>query len=875
MSRLWIVILTTASLAAPLLASAEVAVPFRFDPPDSSPGQVSVAGEWNQWNAGVDLLSDEDGDGLFEGTILIEPGRYEYKFVVDGNWYEDPEAAESVPNPYGSSNSVVYVSVEEGAAKEYRIGPQATEPASSIREVTFSFHPEQTPAQVFLAGTFNEWNPTADRMGGPDDDGVFTLSMPLPPGEHQYKFVADGVWHHDPNGENQTADGFGGFNSIIRVDDRFPPVSLAEGDGRIYGADLDLSPGNVSVVRVDPERIIVTARAYQGDVEGASILFLQRGEERSEPMVPIGGDGRHVYFRGEMEAGIGTEGRLGVRLYDGDSIRVMTRRGLMTEAESAVLLEISAVTTPLFSMPDWVVDGVFYQIFPERFRNGNRQNDPDFSESYYRGKTSLPEGGKTNGEYYHLVRDWSDAEGLTRSPYRTDGRPDYFSFYGGDLEGVTEKLSYLKDLGVTIIYFNPVHRAKSSHKYDACHYREVDPHFGGNAAFRRLTEKAHEAGIRVIVDGVFNHTGDCHYAFRDCLEKGQDSPYWKWYEWRKWPLPDPLPEGAKATDYYDCWWGHGTLPNLNFDLSRPGPREEEANRISEAEPNWPVIEEVMETVRFWLVEMDADGFRLDVAGEVPDWFWRLFREEVRNTKPDAYVIAELWGNAAADLSPLRFDATMNYKYFREPALAFFGRGQIDAPTFDMQLVGGRYGYPVPSVLGAMNLLGSHDTERFLTLAGGDERRLLLAMLFGATYVGVPHIYYGDEIGMQGGPDPDCRRPFPWGTLDEPAKSALRSQVREYLAARRAHPALRRGEFHTLLAEEQIFAFARWTEEDRLVVLLNAGYLPAEITLERGALPFEAGEAEDVLGGRALPFQGEELRIHLEPFAGSVLAFPAP
>jgi glycosidase len=195
--------------------------------------------------------------------------------------------------------------------------------------------------------------------------------------------------------------------------------------------------------------------------------------------------------------------------------------------------------------------------------------------------------------------------------------------------------------------------------------------------------------------------------------------------------------------------------------------------------------------------------------------------------------------------------------------------------FDLQLAGGRYAYPLPSVLGAMNLLGSHDTERFLTLAGGDRRKLLLATLFGATYVGVPHIYYGDEIGMEGGKDPDCRRPFHWDLIEEPSRKALREEMSRFLAIRRDHPALRTGEFRTLFAEERLFAYARWTEEDRLVVLLNAGHAAADVTLERAALPFPADGARDLLAGHDLPLEEGRMAIRLEPFAGAVLAFPLP
>lgn len=859
-------------LTGALEARAETAVLFRCDA-GGPERRVFVAGEWNRWDPSADPMLDPDGDGIYEKTIALPPGRYEYKFIVDGVWIEDPNASESVPNPYGSSNSVVYA----GAAPEpgvVRIAARGAEtPAAKIRDVLFSFRLDRTPRAVFLAGTFNDWKPDAQVMDGPDAEGRFRVRLALPPGEYQYKFVADGSWYHDPANEKTTDDGFGGFNSILVVDDRFPAIPLRAGDGSIWEGTLSLAPEHVSAVRTEAERVVVTARAHQGDVTGAEILFRRGGSESRIPMRTLGGDGRYVYFRGELDAGPGIEGRLGIVLADGDSSRVVTRSGLAREASDAQLLEINAIGTPLFSVPDWVVDGVFYQIFPERFHNGNKKNDPDFREPYYAGKTSLPEGGKTNGEHYHLVKDWYDISGLSKSPYRTDGRPDYFSFYGGDLEGVLDKLPYLKDLGVTILYFNPLHTGKSNHKYDACHYREVDPRFGGNKAFRKLADAAHEAGMRIVVDGVFNHTGNCHYAFVDCVEKGKDSPYWFWYEWRKWPLPETFAEGEKASDYYDCWWGHGDLPNLNLDLSRPNATEQAATRISEAMPNEPVLEEIRAAVRFWLEEMNADGFRLDVANEVPAWVWRIFREEVRRVKPDGYVIAELWGNAAADLSPLRFDATMNYRYFREPCLAFFARGTLDASVFDRQLAGGRFGYPLPSVLGAMNLLGSHDTERFLTLAGGDTRRLLLASLFAATYVGVPHVYYGDEIGMEGGHDPDCRRPFEWKTLETPRGAAIRERMRDYLAIRRDHPALRRGEFRTLLAEGKVYAYARWTDEERLAVFLNAGGAPVTVIVEPDALPFEAGAAFDLFAGREAAFEEGVLRLPLEPFSGTILRFP--
>ena len=488
---------------------------------------------------------------------------------------------------------------------------------------------------------------------------------------------------------------------------------------------------------------------------------------------------------------------------------------------------MNAVSTPLFHMPDWVVDGVFYQIFPDRFRNGNEANDPDFSEPYYEGKTELGPDGKTNREYYHLVEDWNDTAGLRRSPYRTDGKPDYFSFYGGDLEGVTEKLGYLKDLGITILYFNPLHKAKSNHKYDACDFRAVDPHFGGENAFRALAEKAHEIGMRVVVDGVFNHTGNCHYAFVDCALKGKDSPYWNWYEWKKWPLPKQ--GGYKAIDYYDCWWGFGLHPNLNFDRSRPNAEENGIRFIANADPVMPVANHLLEATEFWLREMEVDGFRMDVPNEVPFWFWKMFRERVRKVNPDAYLVGELWSTAPEWVGPETFDAVMNYRHFKDPVNTWIGQGRGSAQVFEAGLAPGRVAYPSQAVQVMMNLIDSHDTVRFVTTAGGDRRRLKMAALFEMCYLGTPHVWYGDEIGMEGQKDPDCRRAFRWDASQWNIK--LFDYVKRCIALRKAHPALRRGEYKRLFAQGNVYVFGRRLSDEVLLIVLNAGSHPWTLHIE--------------------------------------------
>ncbi len=870
-------------------AGGKTPVRFTFTPPTTNPSLVTVAGEWNGWSMGTDYLADGDGDGTFDGTVKLEPGRYEYKFVVDGVWFEDPLAMEQVDDPHGGLNSVVIVTAGDGSSEppptpakpqtpmaiEYRITAASNEPTeegNELRIVTFRFVPESAASEVFLAGTFNEWNPTGNLMEGPGEDGAWTLNLTLVPGEHRYKFVADGNWIHDPNAEDLVDDGFGGSNSVIIVDDRYESIAIAEGDGQFRTEGLFLSREQILLTRVSPERVMVTARAFRNDVESVSARVLGPTGQAEFPLTRIGDDGQFAYYQGDVAVGTEEEARLAILLHDGGVTYLLGSddgKGVSNEN----LLLINSESVPPFETPDWVADGVVYQIFPDRFRNGNPDNDPDFLEDYYDGARDLPRSGKRNGEYFHLMESWNDHTGLVKSPYRTDGKPDYYSFYGGDLEGVTEKLDHLRDLGVTILYFNPLHQAQSNHKYDAIDYARVDPHFGGDDAFRELVSHAHDRGIRVIIDGVFNHTGKYHYAFLDTKEKGSKSKYWSWYDWKEWPLPPgPIPED-QYMNYYDCWWGYGSLPNLSFDLSLYGEDEMKAKRIEDADPNQDLINHINDVIQFWMGEMDADGIRLDVANEVPVWYWEIFRDQVRSVRPDGgWVIAELWGNAASDLGPHRFDATMNYKYFRDPVLSFIARGAVDADAFDNLLAGGRYGYPLPSAWGSMNLLDSHDTERFLTTAGRDTRRLTLAATFMACYVGMPHIYYGDEIGMEGGPDPDCRRPYRWDEEDEPSRAAIRDHYKSVLAIRAAHPALRRGGFRSIFTDGNLYVFTRELGDDRIAVVLNADRAPAAVQLEGAAISMTGTSARELLTESDIRLEGGVLNLSLEPYSAAVIAY---
>jgi glycosidase len=275
--------------------------------------------------------------------------------------------------------------------------------------------------------------------------------------------------------------------------------------------------------------------------------------------------------------------------------------------------------------------------------------------------------------------------------------------------------------------------------------------------------------------------------------------------------------------------------------------------------------------------MDVDGFRADAPSEVPFWFWRLWREKVKRIKPDAYLVGELRGHAPDWIGPEYFDATVNYAYFRDPVTSWIGQGQGDAAGFERDMAPGRSAYPSQAVRDLMNIVDNHDTVRFVTLAGGDRRRLQLAALLAMTYVGAPHIWYGDEIGMEGEKEPDNRRPFTWSYAQDPGRVALRDYYKKLTAARREHGALRHGSFRLIAAEGQTYAFLRADNHEQLIVVIHNSKSPGRVDLDLAALGAPDGTEFRYLVGGADPtgkarvtVAGGKLSLDMGPLAGALL-----
>lgn len=525
--------------------------------------------------------------------------------------------------------------------------------------------------------------------------------------------------------------------------------------------------------------------------------------------------------------------------------------------------------TPGFHTPDWAKGAVFYQIYVDRFYNGDRSNDVEDDEYFY------------IGEGISKVTDWN------KYPAAMGVR----EFYGGDIAGVMQKLDYLQELGVEVLYLNPIFVSPSNHKYDIQDYDYVDPHFGrivkdegevlqrdengnlkadptypnksasryicrvtdkenleaSNQLFAEFVEEVHRRGMKVILDGVFNHCGsfnkwldrECIYENAPGYEKGayvaEDSPYNTFFKFRErqWPY----------NPHYDGWWGHDTLPKLNYEES----------------PS--LFDYIMHVGRKWVSPpYNVDGWRLDVAadlgqsGEYNHYFWKEFRRNVKEANPDALVLAEHYGDPTEWLKGDEWDTVMNYDAFMEPLTWFLTGVEKHSDEYRQDQLGNPdsfFGsmrhfmtrFHTQSLLVAMNELSNHDHSRFLTRTnrkvgrtaylgpeaageGIDKSIMRLAVMIQMTWPGAPTIYYGDEAGLCGWTDPDNRRAYPWGSEDQ----ELIDFHKEIIRIHKDYQALKTGSILFLHGQYSFISYGRFDEQDKFVIAINSGEQPVSIDL---------------------------------------------
>jgi glycosidase len=456
-----------------------------------------------------------------------------------------------------------------------------------------------------------------------------------------------------------------------------------------------------------------------------------------------------------------------------------------------------------WSAPEWARERVFYQIFPDRFFNGDPANDPP---------EAVP---------------W-------------DSLPTRDNFFGGDLVGIRAQLDYLERLGIGALYLTPFFRARTNHRYDTSDYLQIDPAAGTLDDFRALVADAHRRDMRLILDAVFNHCGDGFWAFEDVIQRGAASPYADWFSVASYPATTTPPS-------YQTCGGAAFLPKLNH-------------------ANPAVREYLLGVARYWL-EQGADGWRLDVPWKVPLDFWRAFRAEVFQTRPDAYIVAETWRGTAPWLGGDTVHGVMNYR-LRAAILDYCAWDHMDAEDFDYELAQLRaeHGASAPYHL---TLLGSHDTARILTACRDDAERARLAAILQFTYIGIPMIYYGDEIGMAGESDPLCRAGMIWD--ERRWNTRLYETYRRLIALRRAHAALTHGGFEPLTVFNAVYAYHRFLDEESVVVVLNPREACQDVRVPLGRAAGRATTWEDALTGEHFAaHEGMLVLARLPSRAGYVL-----
>jgi glycosidase len=465
------------------------------------------------------------------------------------------------------------------------------------------------------------------------------------------------------------------------------------------------------------------------------------------------------------------------------------------------------------SVPDWVQDAIFYQIFPDRFYHGDQENDPP------------------------NLQPWGSI-------------PTSWGFQGGDLKGILQKFDYLLDLGINAIYLNPIFQASSTHRYNTTDYYKIDPKLGSLHDFHLLIEHAHRNQVRIILDGVFNHCGRGFFAFNDILENQEHSPYRDWFHISHFPVKAYSP--GEATDYIG-WWGMKSLPKFNTG-------------------NLQVRKYLLDVAKYW-IDQGADGWRLDVPNEIDDdSFWEEFRHVVKSANPDAYIFGEIWKPELRWVGERHFDGLMNYPVM-EALTSLLVSDTPDVAHFAEKVEGLLTYYPFENAYAMYVPIGSHDTVRILTRMGNNEEKTRLAFLFQFAYPGAPALYYGDEIGLTGGKDPGCRGAFPWD--EKYWKNETRNFIKTLVHLRKHQHALRRGGYIRVMKNSNpgCYAFVRKTIDDQVLVIMNPSGREQSMIVGTDEIGWEDGRRVDDLINRAKQYiiTNHTLELTLPAWGGIWLA----
>ena len=881
---------TTAS-DAPIAPASHLADPSSVTIAGSLQEELGCPGDWQPECAATHLTPGAD-DGVWQGAFTPGAGSWEYKAPLNDSWTVNYGrfAQQDGPN--------IPLTTGAGSVKFYY--DHRTHYVTDSVNTTIAVAPGSFQSELGCPG---DWAPDCLRswLQDPDEDGTATFTTTaLPPGNYEGKVALRESWDEnygaggEPGGANIaftvpapgstttfsyvaathvltiTSTGPGGpanDNNVewngLRHDSRetlyrTPGGAVEEGTGvllrfRTFHDDVTgvgarifrLNTGGAQVLPM--QRVASDVGCAQADLAEASCDFWQVAVPAAYTANP-----ENLWYRFVVTDGSDTD-------YYGDDTAALDG-GLGTTTDDAADLSWAlTVYQEGFEAPDWASEAVIYQIFPDRFRNGRKDNDPKTGDVRYDdpviklGWGTLPEGYCRN----HAV---PDAQCPARFP-GAEGReqPRGRDYMGGDLKGVDQKLDYLASLGITALYFNPIFDAGSNHSYDTQDFTKVDPYFGTQKDFDNLVKHADALGIRVILDGVFNHMSSDsplfdryhHYPTVGACESAT-SPYRDWFS-----FTDTAPGGGPCVSSagvansarYESWFGFDSIPVLTK---------------TEAEVQAYFVTNPDSIARRWLAA-GASGWRMDVSGDAsfPNGYWESFRSVVKTADPDVLTISETWQKDSTLLRMIRgdrLDTTMNYR-LRDAVLGFLAPGAFDPKGFAdsgtsiepsdflARMASQREDYADAAYYSLMNLLDSHDTERLLwTLTPGPEtiankeqnaaslaagkQRVRLASLIQFTVPGAPTVYYGDEVGITGDDDPDDRRTYPWADLGGSPDTALFAHYQALAALRESVPALTAGDFAPLLADDaaDVAAYGRRTGASAAVVVLNRSAEAREVSV---------------------------------------------
>jgi glycosidase len=898
--------------------------------------ELGCSGDWQPDCAATHLTYDTNDD-VWQGTFNLPAGSYEYKAPLNDSWDENyglhavPGGA-NIPLNLGSDQSVKFY-------YDHKSHWITDNKGSTIAVAPGSFQSE--------LGCSGDWDPSCLRswLQDIDGDGIYGFeTTALPAGSYEAKVAINETWDENygqggvPNGPNipftvpvdnaKVTFRYDSTTHVLTISAGHAPDNNVEWDGLRHDSRnlLYRTPGgavpagtpvrlrfrtfhnDVTSVRLrvfdlnSQGQTIVKMSLAAGDVSCYQAALASERCDFWQAELPNAA-ANNLWYRFIVTDGTDTD-------YYADNTAALDG-GVGSASDDAIDRSFAlTVYKPGFSTPAWARDAFIYQIFPDRFRNGRSQNDPQTGDQRYDDPVlalpwnTLPEGFCRG---YAVPND--------QCPWRYDDTPPDWSpnregprgrdYMGGDLKGVIDKLGYLQSLGVTAIYFNPIFAAKSNHRYDTASYREVDPGVGTLRDFKDLVAAANSRGIKVILDGVFNHMSsdspffDRYHHYADVGACESASSAWRaWFTFRP-PAGNetaacaPSALGGNDT-FYNGWFGFDTIPVLT--KSNPDVQSyflTSNNSIS----------------REWL-KRGAAGWRLDVMGDssFPDGYWEQYRQAVKSLDPNAIVIGELWQKDSTLLRYLRgdrADTTMNYR-LRDAVVGLLAVGNFDSKGFGdsghpiepsdfaSRVSSIQEDYPPGAYATLMNLLDSHDTERLLwTLTPGEEtpaakeqnagnlaegkQRLEIASLIQFTMPGAPTVYYGDEVGVTGDDDPDDRRTYPWADQGGNPDTALHARYTTLGSLQRTESALKTGDFRVLLADDgdDTVAYGRKAGQQAAVVAVNVSAQARTLVIPVGGYVPDGTVFNKVYGvgsptGGSATVAGGTLEVSLQPLSALLL-----